>query len=287
MNFGIGSAQFDAKYGFLKKKLDKKDLIKILSNFDTKLKYIDTSPSYNNAEVLIGNFLKNKVKIISKINSFKFNNIEKNISEFQKNFEKSLKDLKKNEIYGILLHNSEDINFKNIEKFFKIIDEYKKQKLIKKFGYSTYGFDNLYKFQKKYPFDIIQSPINLFCLNNKIIEKVKKFKKKNKVEIHGRSAFLQGLALESPSNLNNYFAKLKKKLFLIESLSKKKNISTYSFILSNIKSFNIVDVLFIGVTSVEEYKQLIKFKYKKLSIKPNQFYINDNKITDPRNWPYD
>lgn len=287
MNFGIGSAQFDSKYGFLKKKLDKKDLIKILANFDAKLKYIETSPNYNNAEALIGNFLLKKVRIISKINSFNFNNIEKNISEFKKNFENSLKNLKKNEIYGLLLHNSEDINCKNIEKLFKIIDEYKKQKLIKKFGYSSYGFNNLIKFQKKYPFDIIQSPINLFCLNSKIIDKVKKFKRKNKVEIHGRSVFLQGLALESPSNLNDYFARLKKKLLLIESLSKKKKISTYSYILNKIKSFNIADVLLIGVSSIEEYKQLIEFKYKKLSMKPNQFFINDNKITDPRNWPND
>ena len=64
----LGSANFNQKYGIKNNYIKKKE-IKGLLNFaeKNKIKTIDTSPSYNKSEKIIGSLNNNRFKIISKI----------------------------------------------------------------------------------------------------------------------------------------------------------------------------------------------------------------------------
>ncbi|MDA7452897.1 aldo/keto reductase, partial [Candidatus Pelagibacter ubique] len=110
MKLGLGTAQFNNDYGLLSNKLKLSDIKKILNNIDKKIKYIDTAPSYNSAEKIIGKYLNNKtkIKINTKISPFKSIYLDKNISNFEREFEKSLKNLNRDKIYSLMFHSAKD-----------------------------------------------------------------------------------------------------------------------------------------------------------------------------------
>jgi len=267
MKFGIGTAQFIKNYGLLKKNSKKKNLIKIVKNYSKKIDLIDTAPSYNNVERIIGSYRNKRIKIISKIGKIKSKNIYGKSVEIEKNIQNTFKKLKN--IYVILLHNTNDIKIlKNKDlrlKFDSII-----KKNVKKIGFSCYDIFEIEKYLKIYKFDIIQFPLNVFNISKKKINFLKKIKKKYKVELHCRSIFLQGLLLEKELNLNKKFIPLKNKIYKINKLCEKLNISKYNFYISVIASLKIIDYAIIGLSNFNEYEKLKKFK--KTKINKNEFY---------------
>ena len=103
MNITIGTAQFSKNYGLLKNKSYPKQIIKFINN-SNKIKMIDTAPTYGQAEKIIGNYLKKKIKITTKISPFVYDSVDKNLDKFKFEFEKSLKNLKVENIHGLLFH---------------------------------------------------------------------------------------------------------------------------------------------------------------------------------------
>ena len=132
---GIGSAQFGKKYGINSKKKIKPNEIKKIFNylyFKNKKFYIDTSPSYGNAETLIGKNLKKKSKfrIITKTISSKSKNINNSfIKNLEKSFVLSLKRLKQKKVYGLLVHNINDLLKKDSYLLYNQLVNFKKKKI--------------------------------------------------------------------------------------------------------------------------------------------------------------
>ncbi len=188
MKFGIGTSQYIKNYGVLKKNIDKKNLIKIIQNYTKNIDLIDTAPSYGNAEKIIGLHFNKKIKIVSKIGKIKTKKISRKFLEIERSIQNTLNNLNTKKIYGLLFHNTDDIKIlKNKElrsKFDYIIKKY-----VRKIGFSCYEIYNIEKFLKIYNFDIIQLPLNVFNINKKKINFLKKIKKKYKVELHIRSIF--------------------------------------------------------------------------------------------------
>ncbi len=248
---------------------------------------IDTAPSYGQAEKIIGKHLEKKIKIITKINPFLYSSVDKNLDKFKFEFEKSLKSLQVENIYGLLFHRDLDIQKPNHEKFFYYLDTLKKQKIVNRVGFSTYSTKNIIEHLNYFNFQIIQLPINIFNLNKNYLNFLKNLKKNNNIEIHARSIFLQGLGFLN--KIENYkFFKLNKKLELLTKLSKMKKISKFQIMLLGIYNPNIINSYIIGTNSLEEIKELYKIKKKKIfnsKISSKNFIINDNIILDPRKWP--
>ena len=284
LKFGIGTSQYINNYGLLKKSINKKKFINLIKKKTSHIDVIDTAPSYNNAENIIGKYSDSKFKIITKFNKLKSISQNKKFNELEKGFKKSLKNLGKKKIHGILFHDVEDINFlKNdyLKKKFK--------KLIKnsvyKIGFSTYELNNIEKYLKIFKFDIIQIPINPFNIDKKKITFLKKIKKKYKIQIHARSLFLQGLSLENTAKLPVKFKLLKNKIIKIDKLIQNYNISRYDFFISFIKSLKIIDYAIIGMSSEKDFDSLKNAKLIKISEKYIfNFKIKNQRLVDPRFW---
>ena len=130
MKFGFGSANLGIKYGKLKTQVNKNSSKLIINSKNFSI--IDTAPLYKNAERIIGKKLKKNTHITSKISPFKSEDMETNIRNFHKDFNKSLLNLKKEKIYGLLFHNEKDLERKNINSFFKHLNFLKKKKKLRK-----------------------------------------------------------------------------------------------------------------------------------------------------------
>jgi len=282
----IGSANFGFNYGYKSSLIKKNDLKKIISKAKRdKIHFIDTAVSYKNSEKRIGELTDAYFKIITKIPKIPENvvNLKKWLENKTNN---SLFKLKREKIYAILIHNSKDLGNKKKSKIIlEHLESLKKKNIIKKIGVSVYNIKELKKSFNVYKFDIVQFPFNIFdnrIENSKYILKLKS----QKVELHARSIFLQGLLLEDSSKINKKFYKYKKIILKFEKWIKKKNISKIEACINHVFSSKIIDKIIVGLTTYSQFEELIKIlnKKKNNSAKIPKFKNINPGLLDPRTW---
>lgn len=267
MKFGIGTAQFIENYGILKSNINKNELKKIINIFYKKIDLIDTASTYGESEKFIGNNCNKKYKIITKLDKIKSKKPDSILSEINYKLMNSLRNLKSKNVYCLLIHSEADIKLFNNKKIKNYINSLKKKKIIRKIGISIYNISKLNYYLKVYDFDIVQIPLNVFSINNKIIKKLRKLKKKYKFEIHVRSIFFQGIIFKQLKNLPNVVKHLKKKISLLQENSKKYNTTVYNYAISSIDNLKIAEYAIIGISNSKDFIKLKK--YKKIKIKQN------------------
>jgi aryl-alcohol dehydrogenase-like predicted oxidoreductase len=109
MKLVLGAVQFGKNYGVVNgRKIDSIELKRIEElAFKSSIKFIDTSINYGDSEKIIGNSNLNKLNVITKIKlPKKIINIDKWV---EKKIYLSLKKLKINKIYGLLIHDYRDV----------------------------------------------------------------------------------------------------------------------------------------------------------------------------------
>ena len=282
MKFGIGTAQFIENYGILKTNINKREFRKIINKFNKKIDLIDTASSYGESEKFIGNNCNKKYKIITKLDKIKSKRPDIIINEINYKLKNSLKNLKSKNVYCLLIHSEADIKLFNNKKIKNHINILKKKKIIKKIGISIYDISKLTNYLKVYDFDIVQIPLNIFSINNKIIEKLRKLKKKYKFEIHVRSIFFQGIIFKNLKNLPNVIKHLKKNIDVLHKNSKIYNTTVYNYAISSIDNLKIAEYGIIGISNNKDFIKLKK--YKKIRIKKNDIEKTsmNNKLIDLR-----
>ena len=281
----LGSANFDQIYG-IKKSFIKKSEIK--KSFDlaliNKIKTIDTSPTYNKSEKIIGLLNNNRFKIISKIPKPPKNIKRENIRKWLKQKVMiSLKNLKIKKFECLLLHNANSLLYKNGDEIYKGIRNMKINGLTSKIGVSIYDFNVLDKILKKFKFNLIQAPFNI--LDQRLVEKgwLKKLKKR-KIEVHARSIFLQGILLLKHNQLPKKLIKLSKKLMVWENWLKKNKFSSLQVCLSFVLNQRQLDGIVVGYNNVNQLNQILKSKQIKNNFSLPNLNIKDKKLIDPREW---
>ena len=239
---GLGTANFGLKYGIKSNKKISFLKIKELILFAKKnrIKYIDTSQAYNNAEKIIGSFDLNKFKIIDKFKFYekKIINPENKILDKLKN---SFDNLNKKRIDSILFHNYKDCLRPESDEIFDYLVKLKNEKKISKIGVSINSPTEFFKIEKKFDFDIIQAPLNVFD-RRLVTSGLKKKLDKKKIPVIIRSIYLQGLLLLNRNQRPNFFSD--KKLWQKwHNWTEKKQISkleaSLNFILRYMKNSDI------------------------------------------------
>ncbi|MDC0369944.1 aldo/keto reductase [Pelagibacteraceae bacterium] len=278
----IGTANFGSNYGvnYRKQNLNYKKISEIIKIIKiNKINYIDTARSYKNTEQLLGKFDLKNFNVITKIK-----NIEPKFESFEyvkDQLLKSLQCMKINKIYGLLIHNPKELKNKSGFKIYKSLKILKKRGLVKKIGYSINSPSDLDNLYKKFKPDLIQFPLNVF--DQRILETgwLKKLQK-DKVEIHVRSIFLQGILLKQKKDLPKKFLKFKKEFYnwynwlRINKLNNLEGCLNFIFQIPNIK-------IIFGIDNIDQLNKIIKFKKKRdfnfLGLKSNK----KNLIT-PSRW---
>ena len=172
-------------------------------------------------------------------------------------------------------------NLKKFEKIYFSLLRLKKQKITKYIGCSIYEPNDLKKILK-FKFDVIQAPANIF--NDEIFKKKNvSFLKNRGAKLEIRSIFLQGLLLVNPSKLPRIFKKWKEIFLKLDYFHKKKKISKISMAFSILRGKKYRSVI-VGISSFNDFKEIIRNMSKK-SIKPPNFKIfNKEKLINPKKW---
>jgi len=283
MKLVLGSAKLGMDYGLFNNKKIKPEEFKRIEKlvFKSKINFIDTATSYGDSEKVIGNSKLKNLNIITKIKLPRKKNIY--IKDWVlKEISKSLKKLRINKIYGVMIHDYKDLLGKYGKNYLITLQELKKKKIIKNIGVSIYDPQDIKKIWKFWKPDIVQVPFNI--IDNRILETgwlntLKKFK----VKIFARSVFLQGILINEDrfSNMNKNYTILLNKF---KDWCYKNNISLLQACLHFVKQFKKIDYLVIGFDNYNKLKEIIDVFKKKKIIIPKKFSTNKINLIDPRKW---
>ncbi len=261
-----------------KSKNDRKKKLKQILNFSKKkkIKSLYTSKYYGNSNELLGLENLNHFKIFTKFKSEDLLN---------KNFILELNEVKnllKKDSPTLMLDGFEKLSPKKALKIYDILLYLKKNKKIDRFGYSIYFFKDLKKICKNFKPDILQCPYSVIDrrLEKKSLLKYLKF---NKIEVHVRSIFLQGLLIADPLKLPKKFLKWEKIFQKISKSMSYHQVSNLSGCLNFVQNNKYIDQILIGVDNIKQLKEISNVKINKKIKYPNIFSINE-KLINPSKW---
>ncbi len=218
----LGTVQFGLDYGINNKtgKPSDEEVEKILlSAYKNKIFFLDTAEAYGDAQKRIGLFHSKhpdkRFNIITKFYQPLFSgNIRNQILN-------DVKDLNVEFLYSYLFHSFQDLNLHT--NHFNELIKLKEQGLINKIGVSLYTNEEIEEVLRSFDFiELVQIPFNLLDNMNQRGKWLEKMKEKG-IEVHTRSAFLQGLFFKEkiPENLSVLTPYIK----LIKDISKKHSLS--------------------------------------------------------------
>jgi len=248
----LGTAQFGFEYGINnpRGKIPQREVFEILLYcHQIGINYLDTAYNYGESETVIGKFLRQNtkswdLKIITKLPE------NENVREV---FMESLNRLGIRKTYGYLVHNFEFFRKKNY--IWDRMVQLKREGKTEKIGFSLY-FPEEYYIIKDLEIDILQIPYNIF---DRRFETLLPELKRKGIEIHTRSAFLQGLIFKKPDELNGKFIKIKDRLIYLTELARESGLPLSSIFLNFCSINKYIDKVLIGVDNLEQLKNNIDF----------------------------
>ena len=286
MKLGLGTVQFGLDYGIANKNdcCSDYDISQILQlAYQNNLEMLDTAPTYGNAEKRLGKTenIKN-FKVLTKIGTVQRDDFDADYIVNQINA--SLHDLNLSSLYGCLCHTPRAITSFSGQKLLEHLSVLKKQGHFKKIGVSIYDLDEVDHILSWGDIDVVQLPLNILDQRFFISDSLKKLKERN-IEIHVRSAFLQGLLL-MPINL---VAKLKSEALFpireLHSMSEELDCSLIQLCLGFISNIKEVDHIIVGVNKPSHLTGIIKaYGYDFDPSNYQNLAVSDPKIIDPRTW---
>ena len=281
----LGTAQFGLKYG-LANMADKvpsdmvAQLLKIASACDITM--LDTAIAYGDSEQVLGRYNLTKFEIVSKLPAVPSDcsNVEEWVLE---QTIASLKRLKTNKLHDLLLHRPAQLLGTNGEKIYKSILKLKEQGMVDQIGVSVYGPDELSELIKRFDFDVIQAPMNIFDRRMEHTGMLK-YLKKTGVTIHIRSAFLQGLLLMPSEKIPVYFAPWAPLIKQYHQWLNQQSLSPLQACLSYLNQHSDIDKIIVGVDDIWQLKQIIAAIDAPIADMPDFLQSVDEGLINPSRW---
>ena len=292
MKIGLGTAQFGLDYG-ISNSLGKTPIREVRRILDIASKNgihtIDTASLYGDSEGVLGQCLagRNPFHIVTKTPQYDGKSrTQEDAKKLESVFFESLKKLEQSSVYGLLVHRAGDLLARNGALLWDAMNKLKTQGLVKKIGVSVYSAEQIDPIIESFPIDLIQLPVNV--LDQRLIDSGHlKILKNRGIEIHTRSALLQGLLLMDPSELPNYFSCVRPHLQYYHRYIGSRNISPLKSALDFVLNLEEVDVVIIGVAGTGQLEQVLCETGSGIEMTSDE-YRNfawwDEKILDPSQW---
>lgn len=265
MKLCLGTVQFGMDYGIRNQKQpDLKDAIKMLDYaVQNGITNIDTANAYGTAEDLIGIFLqkktvkRDKLFIVSKCcpNLLDDCSSKQYYTIIKDNLLNSLSRLHTDYLDSYLLHSSRYVYNDCI---IDALNQIKKEGYANKVGVSVYEVDEAKKCIERENLDFVQLPYSIFdqrMLHGKVFEMANRCD----IQVHSRSAFIQGLILMKEDEVPSFLNKAKPILRKIDNMCQKYEISRIELAMGFVKCQDSISHLVFGVDNLEQLEEDIEF----------------------------
>lgn len=270
MELCLGTVQFGMKYG-VNNVLDRQptweESFEMLDYaIANGINFIDTARAYGEAEIVLGEYLKNhsndNLHIISKLRPNIVNSDEKDVyGVLVKEIEESLRRLNIDRLDGYLLHTPEYIY---VPEIVSAMIKIKEKGYVEHLGISIYDVKEGMAAIDIDAMDYIQMPYSILDQRGKK-EDFFKVAKRRGVKVFTRSAFLQGLFMMPKETIPKHLNRAIPYLDVMNSILEKYQVDKVSAIIEFVKYESEIDYLVFGVEKLEQLQEdLLKFKQQEV-----------------------
>lgn len=285
MKLALGTAQFGLDYGVANTegRVELEIACAVLARArELGIDTLDTAMAYGDSESVIGCQEVQDWKVVTKLPMVPdgCSNVQQWVRD---RICESLLRLGVQHVYGLLLHCPRQLLGKTGVDLYTALQALKEDGLVKKIGVSVYGPEELSALWPKFQFDLIQSPLNI--LDRSLVESgwVAKLKREG-VEVHVRSVFLQGLLLMSfdkrPRKFNIWSEEWREwDLWLSEM-----GLSPLEACVRYVTGVDSVDRIVVGVDSVSHLNQIVDSVGGGLQSLPFLRPLKDRRLINPALW---
>lgn len=290
MKLGLGAVQFGMGYGISNSEgqTPSEEVAKILEVAHGRgIRMLDTAALYGASEEVLGHYLPrfSDFMLVTKTPQFNKPLIEaRDVEVLEQTFKASLSKLGQPSVYGLLIHNADDLLAGNGRLLFESMANLREKGLVSKIGVSVYTAEQIDHILARFAIDLIQLPISV--LDQRLIRSGHLARLKDRgVEVHVRSVFLQGLLLMEPDNLPPYFEQIRPHLKRYRQAISSHGLSPIKAALSFVTGLAEVDVALVGVNN---HRQLLEILAQTEDVPQfdsfGEFAIDDVAIVNPANW---
>lgn len=201
-------------------------------------------------------------------------------------FRDSLSVLRAESLYGLLFHKPADLADPRVGAAWAIVRAARDDGRIGRAGVSVYDLEELALAVSALPgLDILQIPASV--VDRRLLDSAElRDLHESGVEIHVRSAYLQGLLLEDTARLDGLFAPLAPVVSHLREMAQELESSVPALLLGYLKRHPVVDAVLVGATSAIEFGETIgawnEAPEESAEI-PDP--LIDPFLLDPRAWP--
>ena len=248
---------------------------------------IDTAALYGASEAVLGQALPRDhgFRIVTKTPRFGAARIgAKQAAALRESFQSSRAKLRQERLYGLLAHDSGDLLAEGGAYLLDAMQDLKRRGEVEKIGASVYTVRQIEALLELGGLDLIQAPMNVFdqrLIDSDVLREIAA----RGVELHLRSAFLQGLLLANPATLPPYFAAARPALEAFQQAARKAGRKPVQAALAFLLSHPEADTVLIGVDSLAQLKEATCGPLDPLDLDYRAFRVTDERILDPSTWP--
>jgi aryl-alcohol dehydrogenase-like predicted oxidoreductase len=212
---GLGTVQWGMPYGIANESgtPTADDVTAILADAKTVgVNLLDTAWAYGAAESVLGTqgVLSAGFQVVTKTTPLKgANSSTGDLADImERGFDESLNRLNGSAVYGLLVHHADDLLGHGGDALWARMESLRSAGMVGKIGCSAYKPEQLALLLERYPLALVQLPYNIYdqrYVTSGLAAEVKS----RGIEVHVRSAFLQGLILMPPGRLSEFFSPLR------------------------------------------------------------------------------
>ncbi len=284
----LGTVQFGLDYGVANKvgQVDLYEVERILwlaeeNGFDV----LDTAVAYGTSEEVLGKAGVDGFRIVTKLPTLSAD--QSNIARWVRDqVEASLRRLGQKKLYGLLLHRTQDLLGSKGMQLIQALADLKKDGVVEKIGVSIYSPDELEVICNKIKIDLVQAPLNVVDRRLESSGWLDRLKDDG-VEVHTRSAFLQGLLLMERIKIPQKFSRWSSLWDQWHEHLKKSGTSALAASLAYPISLERVDRVIVGVDSAVQLGEILLAAQNQANVFDTSFMRStDLDLINPFNWNY-
>ena len=257
----LGGAQFGLEYGVTNRsgQVSPAALKAILAGARNRgIDMIDTASQYGNSEAAIGAAMGEAggMKLITKSASLAMAGGEHHaVQLLNDGFAASLSNLGVSRIDGFLFHRASDLTGEFGPQLWNAARAFKEAGFVSKIGVSVYDGEEISRILERVTPDIVQLPYNLLDQRLRLNESLSRLHDAG-VEVHARSAYLQGVLLGDPKSLPAFLAGLGDQIAAFHEAMQELGETVQAGLLACVMQRPEIARIVAGVTSIGELDAL-------------------------------
>lgn len=292
MKLALGTVQFGLRYGVANTtgQPAEAEVAAILRHaVGAGVEVLDTACLYGDSEAVLGRCLPadHDFKIVTKTPKFAGIDGATAATALKAAFIESCQRLRLPRLYGLLAHDANDLLGTEGDAIWRAMQELQAEKRVLRIGASVYNGSQIDALLQRYPIDLVQLPLSV--LDQRLIQSGHLDRlAERKIEVHVRSAFLQGALLMSPDSLPPHLAGLRPCLEQISARAAGLGINPLQAALRFVSGLKQVAAVVCGVDSVAQFDQLAgALESPELALSAEDAAAcacSDTQMLDPSQW---